>query len=72
MDLLQLEHFLAVAEERTFTRAAEQGYLSDSAAELIKLVRNFNWERPESVPRSAALPSLIDYAASAPRRGRTY
>jgi DNA-binding transcriptional LysR family regulator len=24
MDLLQLEHFLAVAEERTFTRAAER------------------------------------------------
>src|SRR5262249_47061772 len=25
MDLLQLEHFLAVVEERTFTRAAERG-----------------------------------------------
>jgi DNA-binding transcriptional LysR family regulator len=24
MDLLQLEHFLAVVEERTFTRAAER------------------------------------------------
>jgi hypothetical protein len=26
----------------------EQGYLSDAARELIKLVRNFNWERMEA------------------------
>jgi DNA-binding transcriptional LysR family regulator len=97
MDLLQLEHFLAVVEEGTFTRAAErvcrtqpavsqsikkleeeigaplfardvhelslteagrvladyarrmvyreQGYQSDPARELIKLVRNVNWDK---------------------------
>lgn len=81
MELAQLEHFLAVVEERSFTRAAErvcrtqpavsqsikklevhvpvqelnlsrrtlmvyrdQGYVSDSALELIKIVRNFNWD----------------------------
>jgi len=29
---------------RTLMIYREQGYLSDSASELIKLVRNFNWE----------------------------
>jgi DNA-binding transcriptional LysR family regulator len=33
---------------RTLMVYREQGYLSDAARELIKLVRNFNWERMEA------------------------
>ena len=36
---------------RTLMVYREQGYLSDSARELIKLVRNFNWERMEAPAR---------------------
>jgi Bacterial regulatory helix-turn-helix protein, lysR family len=107
MDLLQLEHFLAVVDEGTFTRAAERvcrtqpavsqsikkleeeiggqlaqelrdrvlvqipvaelqmprrtlmicrehGYLSDSARELIKVVRSFNWDAKVTPLRQAA------------------
>jgi hypothetical protein len=49
---------------RTLTVYREQGYLSDPARELIKLVRNFNWDkigattsprrRREAVPFRAA------------------
>ena len=37
----------------------EQGYLSDSARELIKIVRAFNWERWVAGPavRAAARPA---------------
>lgn len=58
---------------RTLMIHHEQGYLSDSAAELIKQVRNFNWERPEPLPRRAARPRLVEYDATPPprRRART-
>src|SRR6185503_7815145 len=37
MDLLQLEHFLAVVEERTFTRAAERvGRTQPAVSQSIK------------------------------------
>ena len=54
----------------------EQGYLSDSALELIKLVRNFNWDSAGSTALSPAIagPRLIEYEgrrAGPPRRRRT-
>ena len=41
----------------------EQGYLSDSAPELINLVRNFNWDSARSPALSPAIagPRLIEY-----------
>jgi DNA-binding transcriptional LysR family regulator len=41
---------------RTLMVYREQGYLSDAARELIKLVRNFNWDRMEAPPIKAARP----------------
>ena len=47
---------------RTLMVYRDQGYLSESATELIKLVRSFNWEqepvgKPEpQPPRAAAKP----------------
>jgi len=38
---------------RTLMVYRDQGYVSDSASELIKLVRNFNWERQPAGPASA-------------------
>jgi DNA-binding transcriptional LysR family regulator len=42
---------------RTLMIYREQGYLSDSASELIKLMRNFSWERNS--------PALMPYPAAA-------
>jgi DNA-binding transcriptional LysR family regulator len=53
---------------RTLMIYHEQGYLSDAAAELIKQVRNFNWDRPELLPRPAARPRLVERGAITPRR----
>ena len=39
---------------RTLMVYRDQGYVSDSASELIKLVRNFNWaQEPVSVAAAA-------------------
>ena len=48
MDLLQLEHFLAVVEERTFTRAAERVGRSQPAVSLSikKLEEEVGMVRP--------------------------
>jgi hypothetical protein len=35
---------------RTLMIYREQGYLSDCASELIKLVRNFNWDQVRPAP----------------------
>jgi DNA-binding transcriptional LysR family regulator len=43
---------------RTLMVYREQGYLSDSARELIKLVRNFNWDRVETPSLRIARPRL--------------
>jgi DNA-binding transcriptional LysR family regulator len=43
---------------RTLMVYREQGYLSDTARELIKLVRNFNWERMDAPAVRAARPRL--------------
>jgi DNA-binding transcriptional LysR family regulator len=57
---------------RTLMIYREQGYLSDPASELIKLMRNFNWERiAQGLPAETA--SVVPYAASGPvsrRRSR--
>jgi DNA-binding transcriptional LysR family regulator len=42
MDLLQLEHFLAVAEERTFTRAAER--VSRTQPAVSQSIKKFDEE----------------------------
>jgi DNA-binding transcriptional LysR family regulator len=44
MDLVQLEHFLAVADERTFTRAAERVFRTQPA--LSQSIKNLkrSWE----------------------------
>ena len=60
---------------RTLMIYREQGYLSDSASELIKLVRNFNWEGARSPALSPAIagPRLVGYEgrrAAPPRRRR--
>lgn len=63
---------------RTLMIYREQGYLSDCASELIKLVRNFNWEGAGSPVLPAAIvgPRIVEYrapraAAPARRRVRT-
>jgi DNA-binding transcriptional LysR family regulator len=44
MDLLQLEHFLAVVEERTFTRAAERVCRTQPAvSQSIKKLEEEAW-----------------------------
>ena len=37
---------------RTLMISREQGYLSDAARELIKIVRRFNWELADDEPRA--------------------
>ena len=49
------------APRRTLMIYREQGYLSDSARELIKIVRSFNWDAPPAQPR----PRRTDAAACA-------
>jgi hypothetical protein len=54
----------------------DQGYLSDSATELIKLVRNFNWTHAPAA-KAAAAASLKHKArkskpSQAPADGRTW
>jgi DNA-binding transcriptional LysR family regulator len=41
---------------RTLMVYRDQGYVSDSASELIKLVRNFNWEREPAVSATVRPP----------------
>lgn len=54
---------------RTLMVYREQGYLSDCASELIKLVRNFNWERADPSARPLeGRPRLVEYAAGSARR----
>lgn len=42
---------------RTLMIYRDQGYLSDSASELIKLVRTFNWDDPIGIPSTAIVPA---------------
>ena len=61
---------------RTLMVYRDQGYLSDSASELIKLVRNFNWgQEPVIVPPAVAQKAKpakpvrrADTSPSAPKR----
>ena len=50
---------------RTLMVYRDQGYVSDSASELIKLVRSFNWEH---VPAVAAAPAKVARAKGQTRR----
>jgi DNA-binding transcriptional LysR family regulator len=50
---------------RTLMVYRDQGYLSDSASELIKLVRTFNWAQ-----ENAAVASAVRSAAAKPPRAR--
>ena len=52
---------------RTLMIYREQGYLSDAASELIKLVRNFNWDSAYAPAGDAVVgPRLIQYAGASP------
>jgi DNA-binding transcriptional LysR family regulator len=68
VDILQLEHFLAVAEERTFTRAAERVYrtqpaLSQSIKKLEDQVGSPLFSRNiHDVSLTEAGRMLVDYA----------
>ena len=68
MDFLQLEHFLAVAEERTFTRAAErvcrtQPAVSQSIKKLEEEVGTPLFARnAHEVSLTEAGRALADYA----------
>jgi DNA-binding transcriptional LysR family regulator len=54
---------------RTLMVYREQGYLSESARELIKIVRAFNWDRWLAAPETAAAPGAAPAARTArPRR----
>jgi DNA-binding transcriptional LysR family regulator len=59
-------------KRRTLMIHREQGYLSDSASELIKMVRNFNWAAvtPTARPAPAAARRVVSYARprATPRR----
>ena len=68
MDLLHLEHFLAVAEEGSFTRAAERVYRTQPAvSQRIKKLEDdvgmplFTRDMPE-LTLTAAGNALVDYA----------
>lgn len=52
---------------RTLMICREQGYLSDSAGELFKLIQNFNWEASTHAP--GRTPHLIQYPAAGARGG---
>ncbi len=67
MDLLQLEHFLAVVEEGSFTRAAERVYRTQPAVSQIvkKLEESIGvplFARDMPGIRSRAGRALVDYA----------
>lgn len=70
MELRQLEHFLAVAEENNFTRAAERLRLSQSAlsASIRALERDVRAELFERTTRSVRLTSAGRQLRSAARR----
>src|ERR1700734_2006843 len=68
MDLLQLEHFLAVAEEGSFTRAAERVFRTQSAiSQSVKKLEEvvgvplFARDMPELTLTQAG-HALVDYA----------
>ena len=68
MDLLQLEHFLAVVEEGSFTRAAERVYRTQPAvSQSVKKLEEsigvplFARDMPE-LPLTEAGRALVDYA----------
>jgi DNA-binding transcriptional LysR family regulator len=52
---------------RTLMVYRDQGYVSDSASELIKIVRSFNWEQPPGVA-AAPGPRMPPLPKTAPRR----
>ena len=53
---------------RTLMVYRDQGYLSDSASELIKIVRSFNWEMPRPAVPAARAARPAPAAAKVPRR----
>ena len=67
MDLLQLEHFIAVCEERTFTRAAErvfrtQSAVSQSIKKLEDEVGSPLFARDTEIVLTEAGEVILDYA----------
>ena len=56
MDLLQLEHFLAIVEERTFTRAAER--VSRTQPAVSQSIKKLE----EEIGASPAAPRRCDTA----------
>ena len=57
---------------RTLMIYREQGYLSDCASELIKLVRNFNWESAGTIPPLAAAPRVPRTTSVRARRSTSH
>ncbi|MET7824843.1 LysR family transcriptional regulator [Streptomyces sp. NPDC102256] len=69
MDLRQLEYFVAVAEERNFTRAAERVHISQSgvSAQIRRLERELGAELFDRTGRTATL-TVAGKAALGPAR----
>ncbi|MFB6847804.1 LysR family transcriptional regulator [Streptomyces sp. NPDC056373] len=71
MELRQLEYFVAVAEERNFTRAAERVHISQSgvSAQIRQLEREFGVELFDRSARTATLTAAgqaaLDHARAA-------
>ena len=78
MELRQLEYFVAVAEERNFTRAAERVHISQSgvSAQIRQLERELGAELFDRSARTATLTvagkaALGTPAPRSPRPGRS-